>query len=126
MTFPADKAIGDPVLVKTYTAGEALEANRFVKVDTTTDTLVVYADAGEAAIGVNRDAAASGDVVDIVMLGRWPVLAAGNITAGDPIAAAADGKAEVATTANQVIGRATQNANVATNVNVLLGVGGIF
>ena len=126
MAFPADKFIGDHQLTKTKTAGENLEANRFVKVDTTDDSLVFYADAGEAGIGVNRDKVNTGQPADIVLIGTAYVTAAGNVAAGDPVAAAADGKADVATTANQVVGRALKNANVSDPVLVLLGVGGIF
>jgi hypothetical protein len=126
MAFPADKLIGDHLLTKTKTAGEDLIGNRFVKVDTTDDTLVYYADAGEAGIGVNRETVKAGQLVNVVLAGTAFVTTAANIAAGEPVAAAADGKADVATTANQVLGRAFINANSGDAVLVVLGVGGIF
>lgn len=53
---------------KTFKAGEALEANRRVKIEsgTTNDPPeVVYADAGEAYIGVTEYAVADGDMVAV-------------------------------------------------------------
>ena len=47
--------------VMTVLAGEALEPYRRVKLQSTNDKTVIYADAGEEAIGVTRDRIASGD-----------------------------------------------------------------
>ena len=126
MAFPADKLIGDHLLTKTKTAGEDLLGNRFVKVDTTDDTLVYYADAGEAGIGVNREAVKTGQLANVVLHGTAFVTTSENVAAGDPISADADGKAQIATATEQVLGRAFGNANSGDAVLVVLGVGGIF
>ena len=49
----------------TFTAGEALAVNRRVKLDSTSDRQVVYADAGEDFIGLTQAAAASGAPVSL-------------------------------------------------------------
>lgn len=124
----ADAAIGDHKLTKTHVADEALAAHRFVKLVTATGTTphVVYADAGEAACGVTRDAYASGKLADIVKMGQAYVETVENVAAGEAISAAADGKAQVATTAEQVLGQAQTDANSGEPVLVLLALGGIF
>ena len=124
----ADKRIADHLLTKTYTAGEALEANRFVKGDTgdAEGRTVIYADAGEAAIGVNRDKLALGQLADIVLAGTAYLMTSENVTINDPVSADADGKAQVASGTDQVLGRAVSNANSGGYVKVLLGVGGAF
>jgi hypothetical protein len=82
----------------TVQAGEALAQYRRVKIEsgTTEDPPeVVYADAGEAAIGVTVDAAANGDLVAIVpvnMTGLQYVTAAGAFARGAALYADADGK----------------------------------
>jgi len=56
---------------KTFTAGEALEAKRLVKIEAATTTSppeVVYADAGEDAIGVNLYYVADGGQATVKML----------------------------------------------------------
>jgi len=58
--------------IKTFKAGEALEARRRVKIEsgTTNDPPeVVYADAGESFIGVTEYAVADGDMVSVRMVG---------------------------------------------------------
>jgi hypothetical protein len=124
----ADKFIGDHKLVKTHIADEALAANRFVKLVTATGVQphVVYADAGEAACGVARDAYASGKLADVVKMGQAYVTTAENIAAGQAVAAANDGKAAVAVSTNQVLGQAQTDANSGEVVLVLLSLGGIF
>lgn len=125
----ADKRLGDHVLTKTHVADEAIAANRFVKVVTATGSPtnhVTLADQGEKAIGVSRDAYASGKLVDVVYLGTAWVETAENITAGDYIAPEADGKASVAAATEHVRGMALTDANSGGYVLVLLGVGGIY
>lgn len=124
----ADKAIGDALLTKTHIADEELEGNRFVKLVTATGIIphVVYADAGEKACGVNRDKIAIGKLADIVKIGTAWVTTSENIAATDPIAADADGKAQVATATDQVLGQAQSDANSGEKVLVLLSIGGIF
>jgi len=124
----ADKMIGSHLLVRTHIADMAIPANRFVKLVTATGSQphCTLAGAGEAAVGVSRDGYDSGDLVDVVKVGEAWVLAIGNIAVGQPVAAAANGEADVATTANIVVGTAQTDANASEYVLVLLGQGGIF
>ncbi len=84
--------------IKTFTAGEALAARRLVKIDTSTTEdppEVVYADAGEDAIGVTEYAAASGDFVAVKMLnstGTFEIEAGATLTRGELLYVANDGK----------------------------------
>jgi hypothetical protein len=122
----ADRAIGDHILTKTHTADEAIEANRFVKLVTATGVQphVVHATDGDAAIGVSRTAADSGKLCDVVIMGTAWVLAAENISAGDLVASADAGQAEVADSTDKIIGQAHTDANSADLVLVRLSVGG--
>lgn len=124
----ADKAIGDHKLVKTHTADEAIETNRFVKLVTATGVQphVVKAGAGEAACGVSYGAYASGELVDVVKQGQAFVTTSANIAAGAAVAADAGGMAITAASTNQVLGQAQTDANSGEMVLVLLSLGGIF
>jgi hypothetical protein len=124
----ADKFVGTHLLVKTHRADEALEANRFVKLVTATGLQphVVYADAGEAAVGVTRDKYALSDYSDIIKIGEAFVMTSENVAAGQAVSADADGKAQVAGGAEQVLGQAQTDANSGDPVLVLLSLGGIF
>lgn len=58
-------------LIKTFKAGEALAAKRLVKVESGTVTdppEIVYADAGEVAIGVTEYAVADGDMISVKLM----------------------------------------------------------
>jgi hypothetical protein len=109
----ADKFIGDHLLTKTHRADEIIEGNRFVKLVTATGLQphVVYADAGEQAIGVNRDKVASGQLCDVVLKGTAFVMTSENIAAGEMVSADADGKAQVAAGGDAVMGIANTDAN---------------
>jgi hypothetical protein len=126
----ADKKIGDHLLVKTHVADAALVDKRFVKPVSPGGNAsiphVVYAGAGELAIGVTRDAYASGKLADVIYVGTAWVTAASNITAGQAVAAAANGQAAPATTANEVLGVALRDANTGEDCLVKLGYAGIF
>lgn len=79
--------------IRTFTAGEALEAHRRVKL--TAANTVSYADAGEAHIGITTDGCASGDLVSVKLKnhpGTVKVTAAGAITVNADVYGAADGK----------------------------------
>ncbi len=84
--------------ILTFRAGEDLEAYRRVKIDTSGSQSpidVIYADAGEAAIGVTRYAADDTELVAIKLLnypGSVEVEAAGALTVGQTAYGAADGK----------------------------------
>jgi len=121
----ADKHIGQHLLTKTYTAGEALTGNRFVKRVTGGNT-VIYADAGELACGVVRDTIAVDKLADVVMVGTAFVEASENVAAALAVCAAADGKVAPATTTNNVLGTSLTDANTGEFCEVLLGVGGIY
>jgi len=122
----ADRAIGDHILTKSHVADEAIEANRFVKLVTATGPTphVVHSADGDAAIGVSRIAVASGKLCDVVIMGTAWVLAAENIAAGQLVASAASGQAEVADSTDDVLGQAHTDANASDLVLVRLSVGG--
>ena len=94
---------------KTLTAGEDLAARRRVKLSGST---IVYADAGENAIGVTEYAIANGQDGAVRMLndaGTFEVTAAGVISAAAAIYGAADGKVS-ATPSGPTIGNAIEAA----------------
>jgi hypothetical protein len=74
-------------------AGEALEANRLVKLSSGT---AVYCDAGNTPVGVNLDYVASGAMASIKLLangvGTFAVESAGAVSANATVYTAADGK----------------------------------
>lgn len=79
---------------KTFTAGEALEAFRRVKLSSGS---VVYADAGEEFIGITQDKVANGDPVTVALRSAarsYKAVAAAAVTAGAVIYGAADGKVD--------------------------------
>lgn len=124
-----DTRIADHILTKTFIADEALIANRFVKGVTTTGAEgslphCVYADAGEAGLGVVRDGVDSGDLVDVVIEGTAYVLTSENIDISDLVSADTDGKAQVATSTDKILGRSMSAANTGEYCKVLLGGGG--
>lgn len=99
----------NPVLE--FQSGEALEQYRRVKLNATTRT-IVYADAGEEAIGVTRVAVASGLPVGIMSLhkpGTLPMIASGAITVNTLVYPAVDGKV-TSTVTGRAIGRAITSA----------------
>jgi hypothetical protein len=80
--------------IKTFTAGEALEADRRVKLNAA-GTAVVYAGVGDRMIGLTRDKAANGGQVEIKLRnfpGTRRMVAAAAIAAGARIYGAASGK----------------------------------
>ncbi len=106
--------------IRTFTAGEALAANRLVKLSAA--NTVVYADAGELAIGVTRTVAANGATVAVFLLGGKPgtivVTAAGNITVNALVYPAADGEID-AVSAGQAVGVALNAGSDGALVEVL-------
>ena len=95
----------------TLTAGEALAANRRVKLSSGT---AVYADAGERCIGVTQAIAANGDPVAVKLWaqsGTVEVEATGAITAGAVIYGTADGKIDDAVAGGPQIGVAKTAAS---------------
>ena len=102
-----------------YTAGEALAIYRRVRLSGSTSRTVVYADAGEEALGITQQAADSGDQVRITFLEPGRTM---KCTASEAIAAcngliygADDG--EIADTANgPPIGRNLDTASAAGSI----------
>ena len=87
----------NPSGILTLTAGEDLEPYRRVKFSGSTSRTVVYADAGEEAIGVTQAEADSGDPVAVATLGYGgtvEVESAGAITVNADVYGAADGKVD--------------------------------
>ena len=87
-------------------AAEALAKYRLVRLSGT-ERQVVYADAGEAGIGVTRAATASGDPVGVVLVtkqGSLPVVASGAISLNALVYPALDGKV-TATVTGAAVGR---------------------
>ena len=83
--------------IKAFTAGEALEAFRRVKLSAGSGTQVEYADAGEEFIGITAAAAASGDSVSVIMRSAsrtHKAVAAEVLAAGAVIYGANDGKVQ--------------------------------
>ena len=82
----------------TFTAGEDLAVFRRVKIDTSGTAVpaeVIYADAGEAAIGVTQHPALDGQPVTVRLIGdggTYEIEAAGDLTVGETVYGAADGK----------------------------------
>jgi len=111
MSQQLDNAIGS------FTAGEALEAFRRVKLSAATEKTVVYADAGEPHIGVTQDVCASGSTVDVKMAnapGTFKVCASAAITVNAKVYGSADGKiAETVSGSVLFIAREAASANLA-------------
>lgn len=106
---------GSPV---SFIAGEALEAYRRVKLDSGSGTNVVYADAGEAAIGVTVEKVASGDSVGVRLNkhgGTHKLTAAGTFAVGATLYGANDGKVDDAVSGS-AIGTALAAATAANDI----------
>ena len=101
--------------VKSFTAGEALEAFRLVKLASGSGTSVQYADEadGVLGIGVVQEAVANGGQAPVALKygGRtFMVVADGAITAGDEIFPSDDGKVSNVATGKSRIGIALETA----------------
>jgi hypothetical protein len=101
--------------VKTFTAGEALERARRVKLSTGYGNQVEYADAADDYVGVTLEAAASGEPVALKLkgasAGTVEVEASAAITAGVTIYGAADGKVSASSTGTDKFGKALEAAS---------------
>lgn len=83
--------------LKAFTATEALEAYRRVKLTTSSGTAVEYADAGEEFIGITQNAVAIGEMVTVALRSAartYKAVAAGVVAVGAAIYGAADGKVD--------------------------------
>lgn len=83
--------------IATFTAGEALEPYRRVKLDGANEKQVVYADAGEQAIGVTVDRSAITEKAAVHLFNRpgtFEIESAGAVTVNANVYGAADGKVD--------------------------------
>lgn len=83
--------------VLTFRAGEDLAAKRRVKIDTggsQSPIDVIYADAGDPAVGITQFAADDGELISVKLMyaGSIEVEAAKDLTVGETVYGAADGK----------------------------------
>ena len=101
--------------VKTFTAGEALEAARRVKLSSGYGDQVEYADAADDYVGVTLAAAAAGAEIAVKLKrcsqGSVEVEASVAITAGATIYGAADGKVSASSTGTDKFGKALEAAS---------------
>jgi hypothetical protein len=101
-----------PGLTLSGETGAAIEANRFLKLDT---GKYVHAGAGEQVIGISNDKLNNGDDVAVIVSGVVEVVAGANgVTAGKEVVSVADGKAEDATDLAVASGAETATAVDAT------------
>jgi hypothetical protein len=97
---------------KAFTAGEAMEAYRRVKLSTGSGTQVEYADAGDAFIGFTAAAVNLGEMVSVILKNTgmtFKVTANGVIAVGGSFYGALDGKVS-ATVSGSIQGRVLEAA----------------
>lgn len=102
--------------IKSFTAGEALEPFRRVKLSSGT---AVYADAGDRHIGVTVDGAASGAQVAVKLInhpGTRKIECAAAVTTGATVYAADDGKVDDDSTLGESIGIALDTGDGAGSI----------
>ena len=100
--------------IGTFTAGEALEAHRRVKLSSGVEGQVEYADAADDFIGVTETAAALGAQVAVRFKnapGTVEIEASVAITVNVIIYGAADGKVAISSTSTAKVGRAFEAAS---------------
>lgn len=115
----------NPLLDKTYTAGGTVSPYRFVKFGGSDTAILQAAAATDALIGVSGQiGAASGEVLDITLVGIGEVTAGGSITRGNAVTSDANGKAVVAADGNVIIGKALMSAADGDVIPVLLHAAG--
>lgn len=115
----------NPLLDKTYTAGGTINPYRLVKFGGADTTLLQAAAASDAIIGASGQVgAASGEVLDVTLLGIAEVQAGGSITRGNMVTSDANGKAVVASDGNIIAGKALMSADAGDIIPVLLHAAG--
>ncbi len=86
-----------PSFIKSFPAGADVDGQRIVKFSGTDNEVVAGAANTDALIGVSDTLGAdAGDMLDVIQGGWGNVQAGGNLSAGDPITADANGKAVAA------------------------------
>ncbi len=97
--------MANEMMQKQFVAGAAIAANRIVKFDTTDGTVIQAAAASDLLLGVcGAVAPASGERVDVVMVGIAEVEFAGTVARGAMVTADANGKGVAAASTNRTIG----------------------
>jgi hypothetical protein len=115
----------NPLLDKTFTAGGTINPYRLCKFGGSDTAIVQAAAATDAIIGVSGQiGAASGEVLDITLIGVGEVQAGGSITRGNQITSDANGKAVVASDGNVIIGKALASASAGDILPILLHAAG--
>lgn len=90
-------SVANPMASVTRLAGADLSTKQFYAVKVDSAGKVVLAGAGEMALGILQNNPASNVAGTIAMAGSSKAVAGGSITAGDPVAADANGKLVAAT-----------------------------
>ncbi len=115
----------NPLLDKTYTAGGTINPYRLVKFGGADDILLQAAAASDALIGASGQVgAASGEVLDVTLVGVAEVTCGGSVTRGNMLTSDADGKAVVASDGNIIAGLALKNGSANDVIPVLLHAAG--
>ena len=101
--------------IKTFTATEALEAARRVKLTSGSGTHVEYADDGDDYIGVTKKKAAILGSIPVALKRAYPgsveITASASITAGATIYGADDGKVSEVSSSTDKYGKALEAAS---------------
>ncbi|MBF0283594.1 MAG: DUF2190 family protein [Magnetococcales bacterium] len=118
--------MSNPILVKSYTAGEAVEEGRIVCFGNADGVAVKAAAATDALIGVAYSLpAASGERLDVMIQGIADVMLGGTVARGDFITSDANGKgvkADPAAAVNcRALGVALESGASGEIIPVLLG-----
>lgn len=80
------------ILIKTFVAGAALNANQLVKFGVDDNTVIPAAAATDSIVGATGAIAAnSGDMVDVTLIGVEEASCGGNVTRGDLVTSDANG-----------------------------------
>lgn len=106
------------LLLKGFRAAGSIQPRRIVAISS--GSAIQAADHHSALIGVADNAASSGQIVSVVMVGVTEVLAGGAIDAGDHVSADASGRAIPATNNKTVVGIAMEDAVLGDLLTVAL------
>jgi hypothetical protein len=114
-------------LVKTFTAGAAINPARLVKFGADDQTVLQGAAGSDLVFGVSDapplPAAATGERVDVVFTGIQPVTYGGTVTRGEKLMSDSSGRAITATASN---GANVNTAGIAMVSGVVGDLGSIF
>lgn len=103
--------MANEILLRNFTAGAAIGANRIVKFGAADGEVVQAAAAADLSVGVcGAVGPASGERVDVVMVGIAEVEFGGTVARGALVTADANGKGVAAASTNRAIGIAQVSA----------------